>query len=88
VSSGKSNAVKKHSGRLYYEDGNVVLISEEVAFRVHRMFLASRSEVFKDMFELATHPEDGEYFDGCPAIHLDDKVDDLTVVLEALYGHM
>ncbi|HEV7737019.1 MAG TPA: BTB/POZ domain-containing protein, partial [Chlamydiales bacterium] len=71
LSSDESNNVKKHLGKLYHQDGNVIFISEKVAFRVHRTFLAGHSEVFKNMFELATYSKEGECFDGCPAIHLD-----------------
>ncbi|KAF7790175.1 hypothetical protein EIP86_001127 [Pleurotus ostreatoroseus] len=38
--------------RLWFADGNVVLLAARTAFRVHRGQLARHSEVFADLFEL------------------------------------
>jgi hypothetical protein len=86
----ESKVVTRHPGDLYHKDGSIVLVVENVAFKVHQSVLEVHSEVFKNMFGLTTHSVDDlrvYYFDGCPAIHLDDKSEDMVAFLQALYGY-
>ena len=70
----------------WFSDGSIVLVAHDTAFRVHKTFLARKSEVFRDMFALA-HPEtpitrdspdvdvkpalvQGQQLDGCPVVCL------------------
>lgn len=70
---------------LWFADGNIVIIAESVAFRVHKSILAAKSPVFKDTFTLA-QPADIELYDGCEVLHLVDSAEDLRVMLDALYN--
>ncbi|KIJ22243.1 hypothetical protein M422DRAFT_277423 [Sphaerobolus stellatus SS14] len=40
----------KSDSKVYHDDGNIVIVAEDIAFRVHRTFLSGRSEIFRDMF--------------------------------------
>ncbi|VDC03440.1 unnamed protein product [Peniophora sp. CBMAI 1063] len=59
----------KH-GRLWFEDGNVILICDQTGFRVHRSLLSLHSSVFRDMFDVATPGDD--LSEGIPVVHLSD----------------
>ena len=63
---------------VWLSDGNIVVVSRNVAFRVHKSVLSHHSEVFnRDLFSL---PEQGadEMMDGCPVVRLDsDEPEDL-----------
>lgn len=78
--------VKRHE-ELWYEDGNIVLIAANVAFRVHRSILSRRSLVFNDLFSF---PQPGavETYEGFPVIHLSDRPGDLAQLLDAVYSGM
>lgn len=56
-------------GEPWFEDGNIVLVAQDTAFRVHRGILSKASEVLCDM--LALHqPADAETLEGCPVVRL------------------
>ncbi|KAI0737102.1 hypothetical protein C8Q80DRAFT_1214675 [Daedaleopsis nitida] len=55
---------------VWLSDGNVVVISHQTAFRVHKSILAHHSEAFRDLFTLPESDVD-EVMDGCPVVHLD-----------------
>lgn len=59
----------KHSDAFWLRDGNVVLIAEKTAFRVHQSVLERKSEVFKDMFGVP-QPENAETLEQCPLVHV------------------
>ncbi|TCD66509.1 hypothetical protein EIP91_001285 [Steccherinum ochraceum] len=74
---------------LWFEDGNVVLIAEGVAFKVHRSVLALRSSVFKDMFSFPQpqrQSDSEDTFDGCPAVTLSDQMSHVRIVLDIFYN--
>lgn len=58
--SGSSNA-NYERGDLWFKDGNVILIAEGTAFRVHQSLLSINSEVFRDMFSFP-QPADTEIY--------------------------
>ncbi|KZP26072.1 hypothetical protein FIBSPDRAFT_682180, partial [Athelia psychrophila] len=68
----------------WFEDGNIVLETEGVQFKVYMGILADNSAIFRDLFTIA-QAQEGELVDGCPVIHLGDKPQDLAHVLEALH---
>ena len=41
------------SEEVWFDDGNIILVAENKAFRVHRSMLVRHSQVFKDLFELS-----------------------------------
>ena len=61
-------------------DGNIVLISKNIAFRVHMSVLSFHSEVFRGLFLLP--PSAGEKtFEECPTVQMSDNPDDLRHLL-------
>ncbi|KLO10992.1 hypothetical protein SCHPADRAFT_831748 [Schizopora paradoxa] len=84
-----------HHETLWYEDGNVVLKTDEHLYRVHKSVLSRHSTVFKDMFDVA---EDGEgetkdaaesksvMYEGLPLVALDDGDEDVFNFLSTLYS--
>ena len=73
----------KRSEEFWLQDGNLVLVAGNVAFRVYRGLLAAQSEVFEGLFASAT-PATGEMFQGCPVVHLSDSPEDLVRLLRVL----
>ncbi|RPD57118.1 hypothetical protein L227DRAFT_239457 [Lentinus tigrinus ALCF2SS1-6] len=72
---------------LWLEDGNVVVVAQDTAFRVHRGLLSRHSEVFSGLFTLA-QPDDeaaAELYDGCPVVRVPDSSHDFRHLLHALY---
>ncbi|KAG5350367.1 hypothetical protein C0989_011323 [Termitomyces sp. Mn162] len=70
----------------WYDDGSVIIIVEETAFRVHKSILSQHSDVFADLF---TIPEpaarESESLEGCSVVHLQDDLHDFTQVIKAIY---
>ncbi len=73
------------SRRFWFDDGNVVLQSENTQFRVHRSMLAAHSEIMKDCFS-CTQPSDAPTVDGCPIVHMPDSAKDIANLCALLYG--
>jgi hypothetical protein len=80
---------------LYLDDGNIVLDVVEgtnrCRWRVHKSVLARSSDFFADMFRVPQPAADEELearlVDGCPFIELTgDKINDWTIILDALYS--
>ncbi len=76
----------KHAD-IWFEDGNIVLISEQSGFRVHKGLLTRHSEVFRDMFLMPQPPPtEEESFEGCPTVRLvDDRSEEVATILAILY---
>ena len=68
---------------LWFEDGNVVLVAQDTAFRVFRGLLAEHSTVFADMFATSS-PASEETLDGCPVVRLSDSSHDLAHLLRVV----
>ena len=75
-SSTSSSTLRWHP-EIWFDDGNIVLVARETAFRIYRRLLAGQSTVFSDMFASSTSSPD-ETFDGCPVVHLSDSPHDLA----------
>lgn len=74
---------------LWFEDGTVVLATENVLFRVHRGVLAKNSPVFAAMFMQPDGSEDSEKYEGLPLVHLaDDDDEDVEHFLSTLYDRV
>lgn len=69
---------------IWFDDGNVILSAEGVAFKVHRGQLERHSEIFRDLFSLP-QPADQPTFQGLPIVQLYDSPSDITFLLRALY---
>ena len=74
----------KRDTEVWFDDGNIVVVADETAFKVHRGVLSLHSEVFRDMF-LIPPPEDDEALEGCPIVHVSDSASDIRQLLSVLY---
>ncbi|KAG8920271.1 hypothetical protein FRC01_000846, partial [Tulasnella sp. 417] len=78
----------------WYDDGNVVFIAQDNAFRVFQSILIKRSQVMKDMLGLPQPTASSEteggvsdgqlVFEGAPVIVLDDRARYFHLLLDAL----
>ena len=67
----------------WFSDGNVILLVQDVAFKVHQGQLVRHSDVFRDMFSLPQPAS--ETIDGVPYVQLHDDPSDVLHLLHALY---
>jgi BTB/POZ domain len=73
----------------YFVDGNVVLVADNVAFRVHKSVLARHSNYFRQLVVQRPVPLEGtDYFDGCLVIRLPDRSFEVSEFLRILYDHV
>ncbi|KZT64585.1 hypothetical protein DAEQUDRAFT_732434 [Daedalea quercina L-15889] len=80
---------------LWFADGSIVLRAEDTLFRVHVSQLSRHSAVFADMLSLpqpacSSSAEEDESreedrIEGCPALFLYDRAEDVMHLLHALY---
>jgi len=83
VSSTKVNIIpEKNRGSPWFDDGNVILMSPDLAFKVYKGLLSQHSSVFRDMLETTAT----EIIGGCPAFQLADSTADLTSFLNVIHG--
>ena len=74
----------QHSPEVWFDDGNVVLQTESMVFRVHRGLLSAQSPVLQEhLTSLFEHTLPTRH-DGCPVLSLNDSSIDLTHFLKAL----
>lgn len=67
----------------WFDDGNVILMSHELAFKVYKGMLSQHSTILKEMIETGA----AEVIEGCPAILLDDdSTTDLSNFLTVIHG--
>ncbi|PCH44678.1 hypothetical protein WOLCODRAFT_145110, partial [Wolfiporia cocos MD-104 SS10] len=81
--SSSDTAQPARDDSFWYEDGDVVLVTNEVAFCVYKGLLAKRSEALRDMFNSAK-PTVGGPFDGCLVVQLGDSPFEIRHLLDAL----
>ena len=60
----------------WYDSGNLIIVCQDIAFRVWKCLLTEISFVFRDMFAQSTPPNAGDLFDGCLVVTLDDSPKD------------
>ncbi|TDL18485.1 hypothetical protein BD410DRAFT_793190 [Rickenella mellea] len=80
---------KSQHPNLWFDDGSVVLSSEQTLFRVHRSVLSFNSTIFRDMFSLPPGEDAGEdpedTWEGLPLVKMHDDDEDIANFLTALY---
>ncbi|PIL26498.1 hypothetical protein GSI_12256 [Ganoderma sinense ZZ0214-1] len=81
-SSFLSSNLRRHP-EIWYDDGNLVLVAGQTAFRIYRGLIAGQSTIFSDLFSSSSSSPD-ETFEGCPVIHLSDSPQDLVHFLRVL----
>lgn len=73
------------SGDLWLPDGNIIIVaSDDIAYRVHKSFLALHSEVFRDLFSAEGTSAD-QTFEDCDVVRLPDSSEDVCHLLKALH---
>ncbi|PIL26643.1 hypothetical protein GSI_11268 [Ganoderma sinense ZZ0214-1] len=72
---------------LWFEDGNVVIVAGNAAFRVHTGILSRHSEIFQNMFSVPqlVLPAPSDVFNGQPAVRVSDSAHDFRQLLHMLY---
>ena len=75
---------------VWFEDGNIVVIAQNVAFRFHKSVVSIHSSVFRDLFSIPrpspTGEEVDETFDGCPVVRVSDTSYDFRELIRAIYS--
>ena len=80
----QSSIYFRRSGRLWYQDGNIVLVADGIGFKVYKGILARQSTVFADMLDIP-QPKDRDMYDGCPVVVLPDAAEEMRCLLLALF---
>ncbi|TCD61647.1 hypothetical protein EIP91_008135 [Steccherinum ochraceum] len=81
------NTAFEKSETLWFEDGSVVIVAEEVGFRVYKGVLSRCSDVFKDTFSMPQRAESSqERFEGCPVVRVQDSARDMERFLEVVFN--
>ena len=74
----------EHHPEFWFNDGNIILVAQNIGFRVYRDLLAVQSTVFAGMFA-ASSPRAEESLGGCPVVQLErESPCDLAHLLRAL----
>ncbi len=80
----------KRDSEVWFEDGNVVVIAQNTAFRFHKSVVSRHSPLFRDLFSMPrpslAAEEADETFDGCPVVRVSDTSYDFRELLRAIYG--
>ena len=69
----------------WFADGNIILLVQDVAFKVHRSVMSRKSALFKDLLSLP-QPDTEEKFEGLPVVRLLDPSEDIATLLDAIYN--
>ena len=77
-----SEDLERHA-ELWLEDGNIVLVAQNVGFRVYKGILTKQSPVFEDLFS-AQETRADETYDGVPVVRLFDSPVDVGHLLRVL----
>lgn len=80
-----SPALPAQHPKLWFQDGNVVITTADLAFKLHRGVLSLHSEVFRDMFDAPHTGQGDETREGCPVVRVTDCGEDLAYFLTLLY---
>lgn len=74
----------KHD-RLWFSDGNFIITTADVAFKLHRGVLSLHSEFFRGMFDAPHTGQGDEMREGCPVVHVTDCGEHLAYFFTLLY---
>ncbi|KAF5347591.1 hypothetical protein D9756_010707 [Leucocoprinus leucothites] len=70
---------------VWFEDGNLILQTDNALFRVYSGLLAARSSVFKDMLAFPPPLEGNFTHDNCPVVRIYDSTQDVRFFLNAIF---
>ena len=74
-----------HDGEYWLEDGNIVLVACDTAFRVYRGLLAAQSSVLAELFNSIPSSTGQNIYEGCPMVPLSDSPEELRHFLRVLF---
>ena len=74
---------RQRDKELWYEDGTVILVAQEVEFRVYKGLLADQSPVFESMFSSSSSSSADKMEHDCPTFRLTDSPSDLRHIFRA-----
>ena len=72
------------SNEVWFEDGTLIVVSDNVYFRVYKGILAFHSPVFEDMVKFP-QPRNVNEFEDCPVVRMYDDPTDVVHFLKALH---
>ncbi|KAI0800651.1 hypothetical protein C8Q74DRAFT_432137 [Fomes fomentarius] len=71
--------------QFWFEDGSIVVVAQQTAFRVHQGVLSRHSDTFNGLFTIPQPSEGTEKIDCCPVVRVSDSAHDFKHLLHALY---
>ncbi|KAI1785131.1 hypothetical protein LXA43DRAFT_1100633 [Ganoderma leucocontextum] len=74
----------EHDPEFWFEDGSVVLITQNISFRVYKRLLAEHSPFFRDLFRIP-QPIPAQKIEGCPLVVLSNYACQFRHFLHALF---
>ena len=81
--SDASAGIRKKHPEFWFEDGNIILVAQDVEFKVYKCPLIKQSPVFRDMLSLPQGP-DSALEGALPVVHLSDHPHDIKWLLECV----
>ncbi|KAM5544059.1 hypothetical protein V8D89_002245 [Ganoderma adspersum] len=66
----------KKDEEFWFDDGNIIVVAGDTAFKLYKGILSSVSPVFKDLFSMP-QPNNPETMDGCLVVRLNDSATEL-----------
>ncbi|KAJ3564771.1 hypothetical protein NP233_g8071 [Leucocoprinus birnbaumii] len=75
--------LKRHD--VWFDDGNLILQTDDALFRIYSGLLSARSSVFKDMLAFPSPPEGNPTHDNCPVVRIYDSTEDVGYFLNAIF---
>ncbi|KAJ7442627.1 hypothetical protein FB451DRAFT_1414075 [Mycena latifolia] len=73
---------EQNRGKPWFDDGNIILMSHDRAFKVYKGMVSQHSTVLREML----NERGAEVVEGCPAIQLEDATIDLASFLTVIHG--
>lgn len=70
---------------VWFEDGNLILQTDDALFRVYSGLLAARSSVFRDMLAFPQPPDGNLTHENCPVVRIYDSTKDVHFFLNAIF---
>ncbi|KAI0640938.1 hypothetical protein C8Q79DRAFT_424060 [Trametes meyenii] len=74
----------RRDSEYWFDDGSIVIVARDTAYKVHKSILARHSRVFSDLFSAPQTTAD-DYVECTPAVHVQDAPSDFSNLLKALY---
>ena len=78
----------RRDSQVWFDDGNIVVVAQNTAFRFHRSVLSVHSDVFRDLFSVPQPQlsDQEQSIEGCAVVHVSDTSYDFRELILAIYG--